>query len=275
MKLLTYITPLYNALVAIDPSLPRALFVALVFLTVMAWRKLLPASWIKFSSLIPVSKEDTGWFKETVRKLWQALPSAVLGAVYGALGTGGAVWPTLKLALLGLLAPVIHDVAARYRGTLGTKKNPPPGESQYVGRITPETRAKFFPSEPPPSNPPAAISAWNFLALQLRKRGLVMWATAACLTLAGCSRLARVDWSQVANCAEQPAESALTQIVSGVLVGTGDVKTELEGVAQEYGPGVVKCVVSSLVDQMAAGPRTASASHAAARGRAFLASVPQ
>ncbi len=30
-----------------------------------------------------------------------------------------------------------------------------------------------------------------------------------------------------------------------------------------------------FVDQMAAGPRTASASHAAARGRAFLASVPQ
>ncbi len=210
----------------------------MVFLTVMAWRKLLPASWIKFSSLIPVTDEDTGWFKATVRKVWQALPSALCGAVYGALGTGGNVLASLKLAALALLAPVIHDVAARYQGTLGTKKNPP----------TAEERVSFGPL-------------------------VVLLFCCSLPALHGCARFAKVDWSKVEACVEQPAESALTEIISGVLAGTGDVKTELEGVAEEYGAGAVKCVVAQLVDQLKSAAVTNRASHQAERGRAFLAQV--
>lgn len=136
-NLLHNLLPAYNWLKALDPSLPRALFVALVFVTVMAWRKLSPTTWIKFSSLVPVSDADVSWFKATLRKAWQALPSAALGALYGALGTGGALWPTLKLALLGLLAPVIHDVAQKYQGRLGTKKDPPPSDPDNTVRIVP------------------------------------------------------------------------------------------------------------------------------------------
>ncbi len=135
-KLLDHILPLYNVLKGIDPSLPRALFVALVFLTVLAWRKLSPGSWKTFSNVIPVSEADTNWFKATMLKVWQALPSALLGAVYGALGTGGDIVASLKLAALALLAPVVHEVAWRYQGNLGTKKSPPPsGENKPAGAV--------------------------------------------------------------------------------------------------------------------------------------------
>lgn len=235
-NLLSHLLPAYNWLKAIDPSLPRALFVALVFLTVMAWRKLLPESWIKFSNLVPVSDEDTSWFKATVRKAWQALPSALLGAVYGALGTGGDVLASLKLAALALLAPVIHDVAAHYQGNLGTKKNPPP---------------LSIPDGPL----------------------LVLLLVCSLPGLHGCARLAKVDWTKVEACVAQPAESALIQIVSGVLAGTGDVKTELEGVAEEYGTGAVKCVVVQIVDDTGLRPHLDKDARQHARGKAFLDSV--
>lgn len=136
-RLLDYLAPLYAWLVAIDPSLPRAFFVALVFATVLAWRKYAPGSWSKFSAVIPVSEADTNWLKVTLQKLWQAVPAALLGAVYGALGTGGDVAATVKLAMLGLVAPVIHEVAWRYQGKLGTPsgKLPPPSDgSKPFGR---------------------------------------------------------------------------------------------------------------------------------------------
>jgi hypothetical protein len=140
-RLLDYLSPAYAWLAATDPSLPRALFVALVFVTVLAWRKFWPLGWAKFSSVIPVSEADTSWFRATLQKLWQALPAAVLGAIYGALGTGGDVVATVKLALLGLAAPVIHEVAWRYQGKLGTPsgKLPPPGsgDSQPVAPAQP------------------------------------------------------------------------------------------------------------------------------------------
>lgn len=136
-KLLDYVMPAYNWLQAIDPSLPRAIFVAFVFLSVLAWRKLSPSTWLAFSNLIHVTDEDTSWFKATLLKVWQALPSALLGAVYGALGTGGNVMASLKLAALALLAPAIHEVAWRYQGNLGTKKNPPPSADETVRIIPP------------------------------------------------------------------------------------------------------------------------------------------
>ncbi len=157
MKPLDYFLPLYNALVAIDPSLPRALFVALVFATVLAWRKFWPTGWAKFSNLIPVTDEDTSWFKATLQKLWQALPAAVLGAIYGALGTGGDVWATVKLSLMALTAPVIHEVAMRYTGRLGTPdgKLPPPGEKPAKplppwGDVTPASLPGAKDETPPP-----------------------------------------------------------------------------------------------------------------------------
>lgn len=111
-------------------------------------------------------------------------------------------------------------------------------------------------------NGPGSVAAVGLLALSVSfGAGL------------GCSRLANVDWSAVAACGEQPAESALTQIISGVLAGTGDVKTELEGVAAQYGVTAVKCTTQQIIDDIGTAPVTARASRQAQRGRAFLKQV--
>jgi hypothetical protein len=178
-RLLDSLSPVYTWLAAIDPSLPRALFVALVFLTVLAWRKLSPGSWKAFSSLIPVSEEDTSWFKATMLKVWQALPSALLGAVYGALGTGGNVLASLKLAALALLAPVVHELAWRYQGKLGTRKGPggPSGEKP-VGVYG--AGVGSFDDTTPPSLPGialrCALTATVLIALLL-PTGCASWKT--------------------------------------------------------------------------------------------------
>lgn len=156
-RLLDYISPAYAWLQAIDPSLPRALFVALVFASVLAWRKLSPSTWIKFSGLIKVTDEDASWFKSTMLKLWQAVPAATIGAVYGALGTGGNVAASLKLALLGLLAPVIHELAWRYQGNLGSAKNPPPSDPKPLAQVERISFVKPDDEPAPPSLPGAAI----------------------------------------------------------------------------------------------------------------------
>lgn len=119
------------------------------------------------------------------------------------------------------------------------------------------------------------VGGASFTAGKVPPAALVLLLAGLCLPLTACARLANVDWSQVANCAEQPAESALMQIVSGVLAGTGDVQTQLEGVALEYGPGVVKCAVAQFLSDLGTAPVEARASRQAVRARAFLAKVQQ
>lgn len=229
-----FFTPAYNFLVGLDPSLPRALFVALVFVSVLAWRKLWPSGWLKFSSLIPVSDEDTSWFKTTLLKVWQALPSALLGAVYGALGTGGNVLASLKLAALALLAPVIHEVAWRYQGNLGTKKNPPPG-----------------------------IPAGPLLVL-------VVFLLSFRLGVA-CSPFA-AEWPAIAqHCA--PSNAVLLEDVRVVLANTDDLWGQLEKIAVTQGKAAVECAVQQLVADEAGRMGAARDDHSLARGRAFLAKV--
>lgn len=121
-RLLDYLNPIYRILASIGPQVPQGVFVAMVFLTVLAWRKLSPDTWRKYSKLIPVSDEQSERFSSALRKVWQALPSVLISAVYGALGTGLEVWPTVKLALLGLIPPILHEVGWRYEGKLGDDK---------------------------------------------------------------------------------------------------------------------------------------------------------
>ncbi len=152
-RLLTYLDPIYAFLAAIDPSLPRALFVALIFGLVLAWRKLWPDSWRAYSALIPVSEEQTSRFAVAVRKVWQGLPSLVLSAIVGALGTGADVWPTLKLALLGVLPPLIHELSWRYQGNLGDGKPlVPPSLSAKVDHV------HFTNPRDPDDGPSAAMT---------------------------------------------------------------------------------------------------------------------
>lgn len=192
-RLLDYLGPVYAFLASIDPSLPRALFVALVFLSVMLWRKVSPNSWRKWSNLIPVTEADTSWLKVAAQKLLQALPSAVLGAVYGALGTGGDLWPTVKLAAMGLIAPFLHEVAWRYEGKLGDgKKLGPPslGASGGTGSA-PRDYTDV-------GSPPYRMTA---LSRRRRQRYLLPSLGVALLLITGCSLLTPKNIKTVADIA--------------------------------------------------------------------------
>ena len=118
-RLLDYLSPAYAWLALLDPSLPRALFVAMVFFSVWLIRQLAPNQWEAFANLIHVKSDDTAWWQNELRAAWQMLPAAIIGTLYGLLGTGADPWPTLKAMLLALLAPVVHRIAARYKGQVG------------------------------------------------------------------------------------------------------------------------------------------------------------
>lgn len=97
----------------------------------------------------------------------------------------------------------------------------------------------------------------------------------ACLIFVGTLTIScgsHVNWPKLGSCLE-PAAPALLETVATVLMGTGDVKEELSSVASTYAPAAIECAVKQVVDDVANGPRTARASHVAARGSAFLESV--
>jgi hypothetical protein len=135
-RLLDYLAPLYVWLYALDPMLPQELFVSLVFFTVLLLRKLAPNQWEAFANLIHVKADDTAWWQLELRALWQMLPAAIIGTIYGVLGTGAELWPTLKLSLLSLVAPFVHRIAKRYEGKVGPLKGSggPGGGASILGR---------------------------------------------------------------------------------------------------------------------------------------------
>jgi hypothetical protein len=134
-RLLDYLSPLYNALLALNPEAPKAAFVALIFSLVLLWRKLSPESWKAYSALVArlvgITEADTNGFKEFALKVGQALPSALMGAVIAGLGTAD-FWVSFKLSMLSFLAPIGHEFMANYKGKLGKSKEPPGGDSKPV-----------------------------------------------------------------------------------------------------------------------------------------------
>lgn len=292
-KLLDYIMPAYNALKAVDPSLPRALFVALVFLTVLAWRKLSPGSWLKFSSVIPVSDEDTSWFMATLLKVWQALPSALLGAIYGALGTGGNVVESLKLAALALLAPVIHELAWRYEGKLGTKKTPGGPSGARLAEPFDDTTPPSLPGARPrvelcvgrsggiqkveivvTSNQDPGKIARAVVAHIAKVARPTVSALAILMLCAGCSLFSKVDWPKVVQCGGDLAQAELSA-VQRILAGNGDTTAELESLAKSYAPSTIECAVQQVISDLQGHGYAMSRADVAAvqRGREFLAKV--
>lgn len=120
--MLQYIQAAREFLAAINPDLPAAAFVALVFLVVLAIRKAFPSAWEKWSAVVPVLAIDPSPVLVLLSKAWQAVPAAVIGAVLAALQSGADVRTTVYGALLALLAPVAHELAKNYKGTLGASK---------------------------------------------------------------------------------------------------------------------------------------------------------
>lgn len=116
-------------LATIDPALPRALLVALVFAAVYLIRKLFPRTWEFFARAVPVPVIDPAPLLLVLSKAWQALPGALLGAVASALATGGDVRAAVKGAVFGALAAVAHEFAKAapwlpYTGAIGRMRAP-------------------------------------------------------------------------------------------------------------------------------------------------------
>jgi hypothetical protein len=115
---------------AIDPAVPRALLVALVFAAVYLFRKTFPRAWEAFASVVPVPVIDPAPGLLLLSKSWQALPGTLLGAAASAIAAGADVRPALKGALFGALAALAHEFAKAapwlpYRGEVGKAKLPP------------------------------------------------------------------------------------------------------------------------------------------------------
>lgn len=292
-RLLNYLAPLYVWLYALDPALPQALFVSLVFFTVWLIRKLAPNQWEAFANLIHVKADDTAWWQNELRALWQMLPAAIIGTIYGVLGTGADPWPTLRLTLLSLIAPVVHRIAARYQGGLGKGKQDPGGPSGSKPAGVSGAGVGMFDDTTPPSLPGAAMRGGTIQKVEivitsnqdprriaqavidhLAKVGpgphaaALLLAAACALPLTACSQ---VNWPKALQCAgelQQPVLDAVTK----VLHGTGDVESELADVARQHGAGVVECAVQQVIDDLTSKP-SASVVEARAvhRGREFLA----
>jgi hypothetical protein len=115
---------------AVDPALPRALLVALVFASVYLIRKFFPRAWELFASAVPVPVIDPAPLLLLLSKSWQALPGALLGAAASALTSGADVKHAVKGALFGALAALVHEFAKAapwlpYTGAVGRTKLPP------------------------------------------------------------------------------------------------------------------------------------------------------
>jgi hypothetical protein len=84
-------------------------------------------------------------------------------------------------------------------------------------------------------------------------------------------------WPALSHCA--PSPSSLVSQVEDVLLAGGDYEAALKDLAIKDGAGIVECAVTAAVGLLTAKSGKFGASpesgHAAARGKAFLAKVPQ
>ncbi len=256
------------------PDLARVALATVVFLIVYLVRKLAPSLWLRFEVLSPALNIESAWLSEQLHKLYQALPSAVLGAALGPLMTGGDWRQALLGALNGLAAPLSHELLSRYQGALGKvkQKTPPPSGGDVDGKVSlmPDPirevaadRSRLHNDAP---EEPEESRGWKHQAWKLALVGML-------LAVFSCAGRA-VSWPKVLSCAE-PIEQPLIEEVAKVLSGAGDVQTDLEALVPRYAPGVLECAVQQIVGDLSTAPVTARASHQAARGRAFLAKVEQ
>lgn len=112
-----------------NPALWPCVVVATLWVVQWAVRRWMPGVWEKAANL-PFRDELTA-FDKRMRKAWQAIPSAVGGAVLFGLAGGGDIVDAAIGAVFALLAPILHETLKRlpipYRG--GTS---PAAETEVV-----------------------------------------------------------------------------------------------------------------------------------------------
>lgn len=170
----------------LGPEARWSALVSAIFLIVYLVRKFAPKVWLAFEVHSPFVVADPAPVLAVLHKVFQAIPSVIMGAVIPALLSGGD-WKAAGIgALVGMIPPVQHELAKwspiPYRGELGKSKpkdpkGPPAGGAGTSAEVIPVTFGK------PESGPPdaAAMSVWDFLTHQFNQRGLVMWGAACCV----------------------------------------------------------------------------------------------
>lgn len=125
----------YTALSAVHPLAPWLALTAAIFAPQYAVRKYRPLWWERFALLGPEAA--------LASKIWQGLPSVLLGALWAAFASGGDLRSAFYGALAGALAPLKHEALKRIPNNL----------LPYVGGSYPA--ASSAPRTPPPPVPPA------------------------------------------------------------------------------------------------------------------------
>lgn len=101
-----------------NPALWPCVVVAALWVAQWAVRRWAPGVWEKMADL-PFRNELTE-FDKRMRKVWQAIPSAVMGAVLFGLAGGGDIVDAAVGAVFALLAPIFHELLKKlpipYRG---------------------------------------------------------------------------------------------------------------------------------------------------------------
>lgn len=219
---------------AIDPVLPAATLVLVVFVAIYAVRRWLPGVWKAVEATVPFAGSlDPGPVLNALWKSWQVLPGALLGAAVSALSSGMSVRTALYGVAAGAAASLGHELMAAYKGQVGGKS--------------------------PSSSPPFAPIA------------LLLLCCCFGLSQSGCALFGSGGsfWPKVEHCA--PSPSILVSQVATVLAAGGDYESALEQLALSDGKEIVECAVQAFVNSIA-GPEGESTG-AKSRGRAFLAKV--
>lgn len=124
------ITRAYAALASIHPLAPWLALTLAIFAPQYAIRKWRPLWWERFALLGPEAAMAS--------KVWQGLPSVLLGALWAAFASGGDLRAAFYGALAGALAPLKHEMLKRL----------PNSVVPYVGGSYPA--ASTAPRTPPP-----------------------------------------------------------------------------------------------------------------------------
>lgn len=213
-------------LAAIHPLAPWLALTLAIFSPQYAVRKFRPLWWERFALLGPEAA--------LASKIWQGLPSVLLGALWGAYASGGDARVAFYGALAGALAPLKHELLKRI----------PNSVIPYVGGSYPA--ASTAPRKPPPSVPPALIGVLAF--------GLTVAALQSCGGNPEVVRAPeRADAGQSAGTiipmpepqpeAAPPSVEGFGAVVVTMKTADGVVHAILCGgeVSSDLGPGAVAC----------------------------------
>lgn len=179
-------------LTAISPELPWALLALGCFVAIYICRKFAPKLWLRFEVLSPFVVADPAPVLAALHKAFQAMPSVLIGLVLPAVISGGDWRMALTGGLVGLLPPILHELAKwapwlPYRGELSKPKSDrkdPPDDPDTTVSIMPEPvklvaqdRSRLHNDRP---DEPAEFRGFRYPALSIFGVALLLACVVSC-----------------------------------------------------------------------------------------------